>query len=89
MNLYFTSTDLDWLTEANGRGWTAEHTTKQWGAIHQHPARAEWCVEIPQEWLARMAEIVTVTELEANAAGPFTREVMEADGWFASQGGQP
>lgn len=85
MNIFFTSTDSAWLNEANGRGWTAEHTTKQWGAMFKHPARAEWCVEIPAEWVERLAEIVPPSELASNALGPFTREVMEADGWFPTQ----
>lgn len=104
MNLYFTSLNFDWLDAANRRGfmhkegdeWVKNDPTSgttQWGQFYQHPARDEWAVGVESEWITNPVKKAKFDELfpdlAANAKGPFTREVMEQDGWFTAQGGPP
>jgi len=79
---YFTCADEAWLNEVNGRGFPQGSVTSRWVDIIKHPDRDEWAAVVPDDFMPRLAEIVTGEELGSNAQGPFTREQMEADGWF-------
>lgn len=82
---YFTSTDQAWLNEVNSRDIPAGNVTRQWVDIIKHPERDEWAACVPDDFMPRMSEIVSGEELSSNAQGPFTREEMEADGWFSQE----
>lgn len=89
MDYYFTSTNEAWLNEVNGRGFPPGNVTSRWVEIIKHPERDEWAAVVPDDFMPRLNEIVANEELGSNALGPFTKDQMEAEGWFVQPEGAP
>lgn len=81
---FYTTNDLDWLQSVNKRGLgiNPANVTKQWGDILTHPDGKAWSIEIPDDFIPRLAEIVPQSEMDHYTFGPFTWEQMNAAGWF-------
>lgn len=78
---YFCTTDLIWLTAVNARGHQPGNVTQAWVDIIKHPSRDEWAACIPDDYLPRISEILSESELAEVTSGLKTVEQMNAEGW--------
>lgn len=79
---YFISTDLEKLRELNSRGIPAQNLSKERFNLLQHPERAEYALEIPEEYTQRFWNLLTREEFLAIHAALRTPEMLQNQGWF-------